>query len=82
MENTNCFAFNGETCNALDVMECPKNCAFYKTPLQNRKDKQNAQIHNVKLGLVDSKGIPVPFMCKDRYTMLKEQYEKEGRING
>jgi len=80
MENTNCFANNGDTCSCLDVIECPANCGFFKTPEQFKGDKKQAQIHNVALGLVDNIGKPVGFMCRERYHELQAKYEKEGRL--
>lgn len=36
-----CFAYKGETCDALDNMECV-GCAFYKTEKQQLKDAEAA----------------------------------------
>jgi hypothetical protein len=41
-----CFAFVSKyKCNALVTIDC-KNCRFYKTKEQWRKEKENAKIRN------------------------------------
>lgn len=85
MKNTNCFAYllndcGIETCTALDVEECSKNCSFFKTVEQMQKDNEKAFNHNLKLGLINDDGERKAIACKNRYNFLKAKFESEGTI--
>ena len=42
--NKNCAYSHEDACTALDVLECPISCSFYKTSVQRRRDEKNADI--------------------------------------